>query len=166
MRSHCEMIKKQVTANFVNLETAIKTYDRNVSVCGSPAWRYVFHTIHSADKWFFNPSNYEERSFFEPGMDNPDNPCERVFSDDELLEYLNSVKQKTYGYLDSLQDEDLYEYPENCEFTRLELIIMQFRHISFHTGMINGATIERTEKFPLFVSPHSMDRLKDGLYEL
>ena len=43
------MLKKQVLPNFINLETAIKTYDRNALVCGSPAWRYVYHAIHSAD---------------------------------------------------------------------------------------------------------------------
>lgn len=165
MRSHCEMIKKQVNANFVNLETAIRTYDREASVCGSPAWRYVFHTIHSADKWFFNPSEYEERDFYESGMDNPDNPCRTVLSDEDLLRYLDTVRQRTFDYLDSLSDDDLYRYPENCEFSRLELIMMQFRHISFHTGMLNGATIERTGRFPVFVSPHSMSWLDKGLYD-
>ena len=52
------MIKKQTITNFSNMETAIKTYDRNASVSGTPAWRYVYHAIHSADKWFFNPSKF------------------------------------------------------------------------------------------------------------
>ena len=69
MRKHCEMIKKQVDSNFINLETAIKTYDRNALVCGSPAWRYVYHTIHSADKWFFNPFVYDEPEFHTEGID-------------------------------------------------------------------------------------------------
>ena len=42
MKSICMMIKKQVEPNFINLETAIKTYDRNAAVCGAPAWRYVY----------------------------------------------------------------------------------------------------------------------------
>ena len=52
-----------------NLETAIMTYDRNALVCGSPAWRYVYHTIHSADKWFFNPFVYTEPDFHEDSME-------------------------------------------------------------------------------------------------
>ena len=106
------MIKKQTITNFINMETAIKTYDRNAPVCGSPAWRYVYHAIHSADKWFFNPAK-----FTEPGF---------------------------------LSDEELDEKPDGCEYTRLELILGQFRHISSHIGMINGQTIERTGKFPIF----------------
>lgn len=165
METLCEMIKEQVAANYLNLETAIKTYDRNAPVCGTPAWRYVYHTIHSADKWFFNPFVFDEPPFHEDGMDNPDNPCTVELSDAELLEYLEKVKRKTADYLDGLTDKELYERPENCKFTRMELVLIQFRHMSFHTGMINGQTVERTERFPVYVSPHTADRLKNGFYE-
>lgn len=165
MKTLCEMIKEQVAANYLNLETAIKTYDRNAPVCGTPAWRYVYHTIHSADKWFFNPFVFDEPPFHEDGMDNPDNPCTVELSDAELLEYLEKVKRKTADYLDGLTDKELYERPENCKFTRMDLVLIQFRHMSFHTGMLNGQTVERTERFPIYVSPHTADRLKNGLYE-
>lgn len=165
MENLCEIIKKQVAANFINLETAIKTYDRNALVCGAPAWRYVYHTVHSADKWFFNPFVFDEPPFHEDGMDNPDNPCTIKLSDTELLDYLEKVKQKTADYLDALTDKDLYECPKNCEFTRLDLVLIQFRHMSIHTGMLNGQTTERTSKFPVYVSPHTADRLKNGLYD-
>lgn len=95
MKALCEIIKGQVVPNFINLETAIRTYDRNALVCGSPAWRYVYHTVHSADKWFFNPFVYSEPDFHEDGMDNPDNPCSVELSDEQLLEYLYAVRDKT-----------------------------------------------------------------------
>lgn len=85
MKTLCEVIKEQVKTNFINLETAIKTYDRNASVCGAPAWRYVYHTIHSADKWFINPFVYSEPAFHEDGMDNPDSKCSTVLSDRQLF---------------------------------------------------------------------------------
>lgn len=165
MREHCEIIKKCVYTNFINLETAIKTYDRNVLVCGSPAWRYVYHTIHSADKWFFNPFVYDEPDFHESGMDNPDNPCTVELTNEQLIDYLHKVRQKTLDYIDSLTDENLYENPENCIYTRLELVLRQFSHISFHTGMLNGQTIERTGRFPFYVGPSTMDRLERGLFD-
>ncbi|WP_164489160.1 DinB family protein [Ruminococcus sp. Marseille-P6503] len=165
MRKHCEMIKNQVSANFINLETAIKTYDRNALVCGSPAWRYVYHTIHSADKWFFNPFAYNEPDFHIKGMDDPDNPCDIILGDQQLLDYLHKVREKTFAYIDALTDDMLYENPQGCKYTRLELVLMQFRHISIHTGMINGLTIERTGKFPVFVSPHTVYRLENGLFD-
>ncbi len=167
MNRLCSMLKKQVLPNFINLETTIQTYDRNALVCGSPAWRYVYHTIHSADKWFFNPFVFEEPPFHQCGMDNPDNPCDITLTDDELLEYLEKVRDKTLDYIDSLTDEMLLECPENCIYTRFELILGQFRHISFHTGMLNGQTCEITGKFPVFVGTEkkSLDRLKKGLYD-
>lgn len=165
MKTLCESIKEQVAANYLNLETAIKTYDRGALVCGAPAWRYVYHTIHSADKWFFNPFVFDEPPFHEDGMDNPDDPCAVELSDTELLDYLKSVERKTAGYLDALTDKELYERPPDCVFTRMELVLMQFRHLSLHVGMLNGQTIERTGRFPVTVSPHSVDRLKNGLYE-
>lgn len=162
----CQIIKKQVLPNFINLETAIKTYDRNALVCGSPAWRYVYHTIHSADKWFFNPFVYAELDFHEDGMDNPDNPCSVELSDQQLLEYLHAVKDKTLHYIDSLTDEMLGEKPEDCPYTRFDLVLRQFRHISLHTGMLNGLTVERTGKFPVFVGGEEVfDRLKNGLFD-
>jgi len=29
-------------------------------------------------------------------------------------------------------DEMLYEKPENCIYTRMELVLRQYRHLSFH----------------------------------
>ena len=34
----------------------------------------------------------------------------------------------------------------------MELILRQFRHISFHTGMLNGQTILEKGEFPMWVS--------------
>lgn len=165
MNELCEMIKKQTDANFLNLITAIKTYDREASVCGTPAWRFVYHTIHSADKWFFNPYIYDEPDFHEEGMDNPYKPCSIVLSDDDLLEYLDKVRKKTAAYLDTLNDDMLGEFPEKCDMSRLELILMQFRHISTHIGMLNGLTMEKTGKFPVYVTPRSLDRLEKGYFD-
>lgn len=165
MTTLCAIIKKQAEINFINLETALRTYDRNAPVCGTPAWRYAYHTIHSADKWFFDPTNFTEPTFHKNGMDNPDNPCDITLTDEELLAYLSAVRKKTADYLDTLTDEMLYEKPTVCPYTRFELVLLQFRHISFHTGMINGQTIELTGKFPVYVGAEGVDKLAKSLYD-
>ena len=159
------MIKKQTDANFLNLITAIKTYDRNAPVCGAPAWRFVYHTIHSADKWFFNPYVFDEPDIHEEGMDDPYKPCTKELSDGELLDYLDRVRRKTSDYLGALTDDMLGQCPEKCDMTRLELILMQFRHISTHIGMLNGLTAEKTGRLPVYVTPASLDRLNNGYFE-
>lgn len=65
--------------------------------CGSPAWRFVYHALHSADKWFFNPFEYDEPVFHQKGMDNPDNMCSVVLPDEQLLEYLAKIRKKNVG---------------------------------------------------------------------
>lgn len=92
MNELCMIIKDMVKPNFLNIKTSIQTYDRNALCCGAPCWRWVYHTLHSADKWFINPFVYEEPAFHEEGMDDPDNPCSVVLSDEQLLEYLVSAR--------------------------------------------------------------------------
>ena len=148
----CSIIRDTVVPNFLNIRTSIQTYDRDALCCGAPCWRWAYHALHSADKWFINPNVYEEPSFHEDGMDNPDNPTNVVLTDAQLLEYLDQIEKKTLDYLNSLTDDMLYEKPENCNYTRMELILRQYRHISFHTGMLNGQTAVATGKFPMWVS--------------
>ena len=152
MNELCMIIKDMVKPNFLNIRTSIQSYDRDALCYGAPCWRWAYHALHSADKWFINPCDYEEPEFHEIGMDNPDNPTSVVLSDEQLLEYLDRVEKKTYDYLDSLTDDMLYECPKNCEHTRMELVLRQFRHISFHTGMLNGQTAVATGQFPMWVS--------------
>ena len=152
MNELCRIIKNTVEPNFLNIRTSIRAYDRDALCCGAPCWRWAYHALHSADKWFINPCAYEEPSFHEDGMDNPDNPTSVVLTDRQLLDYLDSIERKTMDYLDTLTDEMLYEKPEGCRYTRMELVLRQFRHISFHTGMLNGQTALATGQFPMWVS--------------
>ena len=152
MNELVKIIRETVVPNFLNIRTSIQTYDRDALCCGAPCWRWAYHALHSADKWFINPEDYTEPAFHEEGLDNPDKPAKTVLSDEQLLSYLDGIEKKTYAYLESLSDEMLYECPKGCERTRMELILRQFRHISFHTGMLNGQTALATGKFPMWVS--------------
>ena len=163
MNELCLIIKNMVKPNFLNIRTSIKTYDRNALCCGAPCWRWVYHALHSADKWFINPFVYKEPDFHVEGMDDPEKPCEVVLSDEQLLDYLAMVEKKTLGYLDTLTDEMLYEKPEQCRYTRMELILRQFRHISFHTGMLNGQTALASGQFPMWVS-ETEKYVDDGIF--
>ncbi|WP_330390090.1 hypothetical protein [Butyrivibrio hungatei] len=136
----------------MNIRTSLRTYDRDALCCGAPCWRWAYHALHSADKWFINPFVYEEPIFHENGMDNPENPTSVILSDAQLLSYLDLIEKKTMNYLAFLTDNMLYEKPENCIYTRMELVLRQYRHLSFHTGMLNGQTAVATEKFPMWVS--------------
>ena len=63
MNELCKIIKETVVPNFMNIRTSLRTYDRDAICCGAPCWRWAYHAIHSADKWFINPNVYEEPPF-------------------------------------------------------------------------------------------------------
>ncbi|MBQ6035536.1 MAG: DinB family protein [Ruminococcus sp.] len=163
MNELCMIIKDMVIPNFMNIRTSLRTYDRDALCCGAPCWRWAYHAIHSADKWFINPFVYDEPPFHEEGMDNPDNPTSVVLSDEQLLEYLDAVEKKTLDYLDTLTDDMLYEKPEKSRYTRMELVLRQFRHISFHTGMLNGQTALAKGQFTMWVSEKEK-YVDDGIF--
>ncbi len=163
MNELCMIIKNTVRPNFRNIRTSILTYDRNALCVGAPCWRWVYHALHSADKWFINPFEYEEPSFHVEGMDDPEKPCDAVLSDEQLLKYLDEIEEKTYAYLEGLTDDMLSEKPSGSRYTRLELILRQFRHISFHTGMLNGQTILEKGEFPMWVS-ETEKYVDDGVF--
>ena len=162
MNELCMIIKDTVKPNFLNIRTSIRAYDRDADCLGAPLWRWAYHALHSADKWFINPFDYVEPPFHAEGLDNPANPSNVILSDEELLAYLDSIEKKTLDYLDTLTDQMLYEKPEGCKYTRLELVLRQYRHLSFHTGMLNGQTALATGKFPMWVS-ETGQYLDDGI---
>ncbi len=156
------VIKDTIGPNFLNMKTALRSYDRDAICCQAPCWRWAYHALHSADKWFINPFVYEEPPFHEEGMDNPNTPASVVLSDEQLIDYLERIEKKTMDYLDTLTDEMLYEKPENCPYTRMELVLRQYRHLSFHNGMLNGQTAVATGQFPMWVS-ETKDYVDDGI---
>ncbi|MBO4608576.1 MAG: DinB family protein [Lachnospiraceae bacterium] len=163
MNEFCKIIKETIKPNFLNIRTSIQTYDRDAVFYGAPCWRWVYHALHSADKWFINPFAYEEPDFHTEGLDDPEKACDVVLTDEMLLDYLDRIEKKTLDYLDNLTDEMLSEKPENCRYTRMELILRQFRHISFHTGLLNGQTSLATGEFPMWVS-ETEKYVDDGVF--
>ena len=163
MNELCMIIKEAVVPNFLNIRTSLRTYDRDAMFYGAPCWRWAYHAIHSADKWFIDPTDYTEPDFHTEGLDDPEKPNDTVLTDKQLMDYLDRVEEKTLRYLDSLTDDMLYEKPGKCRYTRLELVLRQFRHISFHTGMLNGQTVLAEGEFPMWVSETSK-YVDDGIF--
>jgi ribosomal-protein-alanine N-acetyltransferase len=153
--SNVAVIKTSTDLMFYNLHNAMDTVDWNAGICGAPAWRYIYHTLHSADKWFINPSTRNdepEPPFHTLGLDYPDNPSDTVLDRDTLYAYYEQVRQKVLGYLDSLDDSQLSERPKGCTGTRLGLALSQIRHMYAHIGILNGITIANTNRYPRVIN--------------
>ncbi len=119
---------------------------------GLPLWKYLYHTLYSMDRWFINPCDPQYR--------NPDFHTETLadlnvvpgedqsLSREQMTGYFLRIKEKIQNYLRVLNDQMLSGCPENCDMSRLRLIIGQHRHWHRHMGIVYGFVIADTGKWP------------------
>ena len=168
--SNVATLKTSTELMFFNFHIAMDTIDWNANVCGAPAWRYIYHTLHSADKFFINPSSWiaeDEPPFHSHMLDWPDTQADTVLSKETLYDYFDKVRQKIISYIDNLNDVQLNDRPGG-KLTRLGLILSQFRHMYAHIGILNGVTIANTQQYPRVIneSVWCSGRLPEGLYDV
>jgi len=58
------------------------------------------------------------------------------------MSYFEFVKSKLEKYFESLTQENLIQKPDGFEYTRLELILAQFRHQMWHVGLSSAITFQ------------------------
>lgn len=106
--------------------------------------------LHSLDLWFINPCdrNFREPSIHTENLNNLDAVCDKALSRKDINNYFKQIENKINNYITNLSDKNLLEYPENCEYTKFNLIIAQFRHLHTHMGMIMGFVIDDAELWP------------------
>lgn len=118
--------------------------------CEMPCWKHIYHTLHSLDLWYINPRDktFQEPAIHEDGLNNLDLLSEKKLSREEIEDYFECIDRKIKEYTAGLTDEQLLEYPEDCEYCRFTLILAQFRHLHSHMGMIMGFVIDDTGLWP------------------
>jgi hypothetical protein len=149
---------------FHNLKCCLMTCDENAVFFGRPLWKHEYHMLHSLDRWFINPTVYDEPSFHLPGLNDIDTPPPEDFAltKAELLDYYAGIKTKIFGYLAGLSDEDLPQVPAGCKSDRLTLMLSQFRHLYAHLGNINAVTIMNTGQWPYVGGHQSKNVIEDS----
>ena len=146
-------IKNQTEINFINIRDQIEVAELEAVFDGVNGSRYIFHNLHSMDRFFINPVNYEYEgeklfgisenlSVISTAREGYVEDTSIVISREKLLAYFEYVKNKIEKYLDGLTAEELLQKPEGCEYTRFELILGQFRHQMWHVGLSSAITFE------------------------
>ena len=146
-----EIILKQTKTLLKNIENQIIGADLSCMIDNVNNSRYLFHAIHSLDKYFINPYQYEyeadkiidideDYSIISEKRDGYKAAEGFVIPRQKLQRYFDFIKAKIENYLVNLTDEELVQNPLNCPYTRLDLILAQFRHLMFHAGMSEVAT--------------------------
>lgn len=162
-----ETLRASVEIMFHNFYVTLVTCDTDYVLCGMPIWKHCYHTLHSCDRWFINPTQYAEPSFHEEGLNSLDFMGEKVLAREDLLAYFETVRSKILAYLAHLNDADLYENPQGYKHNRMECIVGQMRHFYCHLGNINATTIIETGKWPRVVGMSGLEQGLDrnNLYE-
>ena len=159
-------IKLNTETMFINADIMLQTCNMDYVLCDIPIWKHCYHMLHSLDQWYINPKEYEHPSFHTENLNSLDIASEETLSKEQLQEYLQSIKAKITDYLNSLDDEMLYEIPTGCKQNRLGLIMSQFRHFYAHLGNINATTIVETNQWPRVVGiTGKSGKSTEGLYE-
>lgn len=160
-KSFVPFLQQQSEILLLNVQDQIKDADLEVVLDGVNNSRYLFHMLHSMEKYFFNPYEYKyeekETLGIEENYSVIDDQREGYIKDDELIisreklqQYFNLVAEKIRDYLENITDEELLEKPENCPHTRFELILGQYRHIMFHLGISEALTVQSKNMWPKY----------------
>ncbi len=133
--------------------------------CEMPCWKHIYHMLHSLDLWYINPrdKSFQEPAIHEKDLNNLDARSQKVLSRKEIEDYLADIERKLQIYIFNLTDEQLSEYPPECEYCRFTLILAQFRHLHSHMGMIMGFVIDDTGLWPKVLGLEKP--FPDGKYE-
>ena len=153
MEEIIRQIKDQTEINFINIRDQIEVAELEAVFDGVNGSRYIFHNLHSMDRFFINPVNYEYEgeklfgisenlSVISTAREGYVEDTSIVISREKLLAYFEYVKSKIEKYFDQLTGYQLLQKPEGCEYTRLELILGQFRHQMWHVGLSSAITFE------------------------
>jgi hypothetical protein len=117
----------------------------------APLWKHIYHMLHSLDQWFINPYIYDNPDFHESGMNTFELELDGRLSKENLITYFHNTEEKIYFFLNNLDDSSLNEIPINCSFTRLTLILSQYRHVMYHVGFITSILHYTEAKWPKYL---------------
>ncbi|MEO8474469.1 MAG: DinB family protein [Chryseolinea sp.] len=86
----------------------------------------------------------------------------KIYSKHEMLQYLEACRQKCHALINNLTEEQLsarwIEKDGNMNYSVLEILLYNMRHIQHHTGQLNMLLRQKINDAPLWVA-----RAKDAL---
>ncbi|AFD07553.1 DinB family protein [Solitalea canadensis] len=150
------VIWQQLGAAIDMLENAISMCPETVWDDESQFWYIAYHCIFYLDYYsteepqYFSPPEPYTLSEFDPEGAMP----ERVYSKQELLDYLHYGRQKGRQLISGLTDEIAAKrfVNEYRDYSILEVILYNMRHIQHHTAQLNLLLRQKIDDAPKWVS--------------
>ena len=169
MEEIISQIKNQQEINFINIKEQLAMADLETVFDGENNSRYIFHYLHSMDRFFINPMDYvyegeklfgiqENLSIIDPQRAGYISDKTIVISRKQLMDYLEYVRAKINAYFEKLTSAELLQKPEGCKYTRLELILAQFRHLMWHVGLSSAITFNSKKEWNPFTGLSALNK--------
>lgn len=110
----------------------------NLPSPGAPIWQHIYHTLVGPDFWFrADPATpFEFLTFGKDVSPDLDKPSADWLTPDELKAYIQITQRKCREFIEMGRLEETSTLTD--VFTRLDLVLMQIRHIQHHVGYCNG----------------------------
>ena len=151
-----EMIWDQFGASIEMLENAIKNCTDELWETEAKYWYIVYHTLFFLDYYLSeDPDNFTPPAPFTLSeMDPAGILPERVYTKQELLDYLNFCKKKCHDLIAGLTAENSSRRFINSyrNYNVLEILIYNLRHVQHHTGQLILLTRQKLDQPSVWVS--------------
>ena len=148
-----QTIQLQTKVLLDNIQTTLDYCDDSLmekSFPTWPVWKQFYHLLHSLDEWFIDPVSFKEPSMHQPYFRTSDSGPEKL-TRGQVGEYFKQVRARIESYLNSLTASLLLEHVGKGDLTRLDLILIQFRHVMHHIGYLHCAIKNETGESPKYI---------------
>jgi len=115
-----------------------------------PIWKQFYHMLHSLDEWFINPVEFKEPSIHKPYYRTAESGSGRL-TKEQLVSYFVEIRARIESYLDRLSTSLIEEPIGKGNLTRLDLLLIQFRHVMHHIGYLHCSIKSETGESPQYI---------------
>jgi uncharacterized damage-inducible protein DinB len=132
-------VRRQTEQIFQNIDFVLADLDEGLMgqrMGGFLVWKQAYHLVHSLDKNYMDPGAFTEPNFQTPNLDVIYRDEGKPLSLAEIRSYYAEVRQRISSFNAALTDASLAEMVSafGKEYSRLELIMAQLRHVFYHVG--------------------------------
>lgn len=143
------------------LENAVKLCPENNWNTDTHFWHYAYHTIFYLDYYLSTePDNFAPPAPFGLSEFDPSGALpERVYTQSELLSYIDYCRTKLYTLMQGMTEESAMHIWKNeyRSYTMFELLLYNMRHVQHHTAQLNLLLRQGIQESPGWVSRTKQD---------
>lgn len=151
-----EILWKQFGATIDMLENAIRLCPEEVWKSDTGFWYSSYHTLFYLDYYLtYEPEDFHPPAPFTLSEFDPNGLLpERIYTQQEVLDYLEFCREKCYQLINGLTPERAAKrwVNEYRDYPMTEIILYNLRHVQHHVGQLNMLLRQTIDDAPKWVS--------------